>query len=473
MKSSTRTVPTAPPVPERQAWLALSALCVGLFMTLLDQSLVAVALPQIREHFDAGINETVWVVAVYLLAFAAPLLVTGRLGDRFGQRRIYLIGMAVFLVAALACVLAPSIEWLIAARAVQGLGGSLINPQPLSIINRVFARSRRGAAMGVWSAVAGSSGLFGPVVGGLLAGTAGWRWVFFLYVPLGLVAMVLVSRWVPRLPTGTSRIDVVGASVSLVAILAVVFTVQQGPELDWPGWLWLVLAGGIAAFGFFAWLQRRADRIDRPALVPPALFSYRNFAFGSVAVFTLGFSVYSANVPIMLYLQSGAGLSSQTAGLLIMPMALTSVLLAPIMGRFADRLPPGRISKIGFTAMIGALTTFAILMRTEVPVGWLVCPLVLMGVANALCWSSNSAISMRQLPVTLVGAGSGVYNSARQIGAVVGTAAVGAAMQIGVANTGFAAAMGNSLLLAPVVLLVGLAAASRFRTDDLTDDQHV
>ena len=211
-----------PQVDKQQAWRALIALCVGLFMTLLDQSLVAVALPRIREDLDASLNQVVWVSAVYLLAFAVPLLVTGRLGDRFGQRSVYLVGMALFTAAALACAFAPTIEWLIALRAVQGLGGSLLNPQPLSIITRIFPRARRGTAMGVWSAVASSAGLFGPVIGGVLVGTVGWRWVFAFYVPLGLVSLVLVARFVPRLPRSVGHIDLLSVVVSLIAVLGVV-----------------------------------------------------------------------------------------------------------------------------------------------------------------------------------------------------------------------------------------------------------
>ena len=149
--------------------------------------------------------------------------------------------MAVFTLGALACSLAPTIEWLIVLRAVQGLGGSLINPQPLSIIHRIFAHSRRGAATGVWSAVASSAGLFGPVLGGVLVGTVGWRWVFFVYVPLGLISLVMVARNVPRLPTGCRRIDLLSGLVSLIAVLGIVFTLQQGPEVGWAPWLWIVL----------------------------------------------------------------------------------------------------------------------------------------------------------------------------------------------------------------------------------------
>src|SRR5690625_2817590 len=168
-------------------WKALGALCVGLFITLLDQSLVAVALPQITKDLDASVNQAVWVPALYLSTFAVQLLVTGRLGGRVVHRNLYLAGLAVLVAAATACPFAQAIEFLIFARAVQGFGASLLSPQTLSVINRIFPFHKRGAAMGVWSAVASSSGLFGPVVGGLLGGGRGWRWTCSLYVPFGVV----------------------------------------------------------------------------------------------------------------------------------------------------------------------------------------------------------------------------------------------------------------------------------------------
>lgn len=443
----------------------MTALSIGLFITLLDQSLVAVSLPSIRAEFDASINQAVWVSAVYLLAFAVPLLITGRLGDRFGQRNVYLVGMAVFTLGALACSLAPTIEWLIFLRAVQGLGGSLINPQPLSIIHRIFAHSRRGAATGVWSAVASSAGLFGPVLGGVLVGTVGWRWVFFVHVPLGLISLVMVARNVPRLPTGSSRIDLLSGLVSLIAVLGIVFTLQQGPEVGWAPWLWIVLVAGVLALMLFIRLQRTAGRRRTEALVPLGLFRYPNFALGVCAVFTLGFTVYSINLPIMLYLQEAQGLSAEVAGLMLLPMGLVSVVMAPIIGRITDRVSPGRISRIGFSALIIAMLLFGVLMHRGIGAGWVLIPVIALGFANSLCWAPNSTISLRDLPPTLVGAGSGVYNTSRQVGAVVGSAAIGATMQSGVDAVGFGAAMGNALFLPVVLLAGGLLAVSRFRAD--------
>lgn len=454
----------AAPIPEKQAWRALAALCIGLFVTLLDQSLVAVSLPRIREEFDASINQVVWVSAIYLLTFAVPLLITGRLGDRYGQRNVYLVGMAIFTAAAFACSMAPSIEWLIVLRALQGLGGSLINPQPLSIIHRIFAQNRRGAATGVWSAVASSAGLFGPVIGGVLVGTVGWRWVFFVYVPLGLISLFMVARNVPKLPTGTSRIDLLSGLVSLIAVLGVVFSLQQGPEVGWSWWLWLILAVGILAFLLFIRLQKNAAARGSDALVPLQLFGYRNFSLGAFAVFTLGFTVYSINLPIMLYLQLGQGLSAQVAGLMLVPMGVISVFMAPVVGRITDRVAPGMISKIGFSAMIAAMATFGIMMHLNASPAWLLVSIILLGFANSMCWAPNSTISMRDLPANLVGAGSGVYNTSRQVGAVLGAAALGAVMQMGEETLSFGAAMGNALLLPVVFLIAGLVAVSRYRS---------
>lgn len=465
MSTGARPRVSEQPIPKQQAWRALAALCIGLFTTMVDQSLVAVAIPHLREDLDASVGQVVWVSAIYLLMFAAPLLVTGRLGDRYGQRNIYAVGLALFVTSALICFFAPTIEVLILIRAVQGLGASLMNPQPFSVINQIFPRDRRGTAMGVWSAVAGSSGLVGPVLGGVIVGAAGWRWVFLLYVPLGLIALFMTLRWVPKLPTAVSRIDIGSVALSIVSVFAVVFTLQQGADMGWPIWIWGVLALGLTAGIIFVLAQRRISNRGGAALMPLELFTIRNFTLGAISVTTLGFTVYSIQLPIMLHLQTGVGLSSELAGLMIMPMAVISIVLAPFVGRLADKVRPGVISTIGFSTLIASIVLFASLMRPGVPPWWMLIPIVLLGASNALCWSSNSTISMRGLPVHLIGAGSGFYNTARQVGAAIGAASLGAVMQVGVKSTDFSSAMGNAMLLPIGVLLIGLIAVTRFRSD--------
>ena len=463
LSQSASVMQKSPEISPQQSWRALAALCTGLFITMMDQTLVAVALPRIREDLGASINQAVWVSAVYLLTFAVPLLIAGRLGDRFGQRNVYLAGISLFTLGAVACAFAPTIEMLIALRAVQGLGASLANPQPLSVINKIFPRERRGSAMGVWSAVAGSAGLFGPVVGGVLVGFVGWRWTFFLYLPLGLVCLTLVALWVPKLPTMSGRIDFLSALVSLIAVLAVVFSVQQGPDLGWPLWLWALLVLGLVAAVVFIRLQKTASRRGAEALVPLDLFQHRNFSLGLFAVAMLGFTVYAVNLPIMLYLQESAGLTSQAAGLLLVPMAVISMFIAPVIGRITDRVSPGGVSILGFSSLISSMVLFGIFMFLEVPAAWMLVPIILLGAANGLCWSPNSTISMRDLPPHLVGAASGVYNTARQVGAVLGAASLGAVMQIAGQHFSLHSVMGTAMLFPVLFLVCGLIAVANFQ----------
>ena len=210
---------------------------------------------------------------------------------------------------------------------------------------------------------------------------------------------------------------------------------------------------------------KTAVRRGTDALVPLELFAYRNFSLGIFAVAMLGFTVYSVNLPIMLYLQEGAGLSSESAGLLMVPMAAVSIFIAPVIGRVADRVPPGRVSKIGFSSLISSMALFAVFMYLEVAAAWMVVPLILLGAANGLSWSPNSTISMRDLPQHLVGAASGAYNTSRQVGAVLGAASLGAVMQIAGQLTEFNIAMASAMLFPVIFLICGLIAVSNFRSD--------
>src|SRR5690606_1067484 len=208
--SSTSELGTKPMSTQRNPWLALSALVVGFFMILLDVTIVAVANPAILDSLHADISQVIWVTSAYLLTYAVPLLVTGRLGDRFGPKNIYLIGLAVFTLASLWCGLSGTIEMLIAARAVQGLGAALMTPQTMAVITRTFPPDKRGAAMGLWGGVAGLATLVGPILGGVLVDNLGWEWIFFVNVPVGIVAFVLAWKLVPALETHAHKFDIPG-----------------------------------------------------------------------------------------------------------------------------------------------------------------------------------------------------------------------------------------------------------------------
>src|SRR3954463_14113106 len=220
-------------VPDVNPWPALFALCIGFFMILVDTTIVSVATPALIQDLHAEVNAVVWVTSAYLLAYAVPVLITGRLGDRFGPKRLYLAGLTVFTLASLWCGLTTTIEGLIIARVVQGLRASMITPQTMAIITRIFPAHRRGAAMALWGATAGVATLVGPILGGVLVDGLGWEWIFFINVPVGALGIVLALRLVPKLPTNNHRFDWLGVALSGVGMFLIVFGLQEGQTYDW------------------------------------------------------------------------------------------------------------------------------------------------------------------------------------------------------------------------------------------------
>lgn len=443
-------------LPKPQAWRALAALCLGFFMILVDQTIVAVAMPSFVEYFDASLNQVVWVTSVYLLCIVVPLLFTGRLGDRFGQRAVYQTGVAIFTLAAVACAFAPTIEVLIACRAVQGLGAAILTPQTMSVINRVFAKENRGAALGVWGAVGSVASLVGPVVGGFIVGTVGWQGIFLLHVPVGVLAIVLSGLWVPRLPTYAKKIDVPSVIVSFVGMTSLVFAIQQGPEFGWP-W-WLLIIGFICLY----WFVRLQTRVDEP-LVPLGIFHNRNFSLAAFSIATMGFTVSSMMLPIMVWLQDGRGLDSSRAGLMMVPMAIIAMIGSPLVGPFSDRYHPRVMSMVGFGISAVSLVVASWIMLSDAPTYYFLFAIGLYGLGSSFIWAPNSATAMRDVDLAYMGAASGVYNTTRQIGSVLGAAMVGAAMQVGSVALGLEHGMAIALLIPAVALGLGFVAVSFFR----------
>ncbi|MGO3011432.1 DHA2 family efflux MFS transporter permease subunit [Corynebacterium casei] len=459
--SNGKTTPS-PQIAKPQAWRALAALCLGFFMVLMDQTIVAVAAPDIMANFDTEFDQVVWVTSIYLLCMVVPLLFTGRLGDRFGQARMFQLGITVFVLAALAASLAPNLALLLIARAVQGLGAAILTPQTMAVINRIFPQDARGPALGVWGAVGSVASLVGPVLGGFIISTFGWRGVFVLHLPLGIAALVLSAMWVPRLPTYARSIDKLSVVVTLVGMSAAVIAIQQGPGLGWPWWTIVLLIAGIALIAWFVRLQATATSRNTEPLVPLPLFKNRNYSLGAFSISTMGFAVASQMLPIMMWFQTGRGLTSAEAGLMMVPMAVAAGLGSPLVGPLADRIKPRLLSVIGFASVIASLVWIAGIMYLDASLFWFVGASALLGVGNAFVWAPNSVTAMRTVDLKYMGAASGVYNTTRQVGAVVGAAAVGAAMQVGAASLGLSQAMAVSLLLPALVMVAGLIAVACF-----------
>ena len=250
---------------DRSPWPALWALCVGFFMILVDTTIVSVATPTILADLRTDVDAVVWVTSAYLLAYAVPLLITGRLGDRFGPRRVYLVGLTVFTLASLWCGFTSTIGGLIAARVVQGLGAAVMMPQTMAVITRTFPAESRGRAMSLWGAVAGVATLVGPILGGVLVDGLGWEWIFFVNVPVGVVGLVLAARLVPELPTHVRRFDLPGVVLSAVGMFLLVFGIQEGQSYDWgtiagPVSVWSLITAGLVVLGVFVVWQARTTR---------------------------------------------------------------------------------------------------------------------------------------------------------------------------------------------------------------------
>jgi EmrB/QacA subfamily drug resistance transporter len=388
-------------------WAALSALCLGFFMILLDGSIVNVAIPAMITGLHASLNEIFWVNSVYLLTFAVPLLLTGRLGDRFGPRRLYLIGLTIFTLASLWCGLADSAAMLIAARAVQGLGAAALTPQSMAFISHLFPKNR-GTAMGMWAAVAGAATVAGPLIGGVLVQSAGWEWIFFVNVPVGVIAFALVLAWVPDWqPRHSHRFDVLGIALSSLGLLALVFGLQNGQQYEWGevfGGITVteIIAAGVILLGAFVFWQARNK--NEP-LLPLTLFSSRTFSFGNLTNLSIGFALTAMFVPFVIFMQSVRGLSPLEAGLFSAPVSVVSGVTGPFAGRLSDRISGKYIVMFGMAVYAAGMGSLALVATPDVDLLVLVPGLVLCGLGIGCIFSPLASTSISGLQPRLMGAG--------------------------------------------------------------------
>ncbi|MGB3604264.1 MAG: DHA2 family efflux MFS transporter permease subunit [Gordonia sp. (in: high G+C Gram-positive bacteria)] len=486
------TTPSA--TAERSPWPALWALVIGFFMVLVDTTIVSVANPAIKAALDpdtSNLDNVVWVTSAYLLAYAVPLLITGRLGDRFGPRNIYLIGITIFTLASLACGLSSSLGELIGFRAIQGLGAALVTPQTMAVITRTFPPHQRGTAMGLWGSVAGVAMLVGPLAGGLLVDHAGWEWIFFVNVPVGVIGIIAAWKLVPKLETHPHRFDMIGVVLSTIAMFLIVFGLQEGEKYNWSTGIWAMVFGGVAVMGVFLWQQ---SRTKSEPLVPLELFKDRNFTISNLGIAVVGFAVTSMTLPMMFFIQLGRGLTPTQSALLMIPMAVLAGVLAPLAGKLLDRTDPRYLLIPGLGLFSVALFWYASMMNVDTPIWMFLLPSALMGLANAGMWGPLATTATRNLPPRQAGAGAGIYNTTRQIGSVLGSAAIAAAMQsrlvanmpesaghsdaIGAGSlpnfllAPFSTAMEQSLLLPAAVMIIGVIAVAFMVRPDSTRPEY-
>jgi EmrB/QacA subfamily drug resistance transporter len=447
---------TSVPTSEKKPWPALWALIIGFFMILVDSTIVSVANPAIQRGLKVdSVSDVLWVTSAYLLAYAVPLLVTGRLGDRFGPKNLYLVGLVIFTLASAWCGLSGTLGLLIIARVVQGLGAALMTPQTMAVITRIFPPQQRGSAMALWGATAGVATLVGPILGGVLVDGLGWEWIFFINVPVGIVAFILAVRLVPKLPTHPHKFDILGVILSAVGLFLVVFGLQEGQTYNWgtitnsPFSVWgMIIAGVVVLVAFVVW--QRFNRGE--PLLPLSLFRDRNFSLANAAITTVGFAITSMTLPLVYFFQVVRGLTPLQSALMLVPMAVITAGLSGPVGKLVTRINPKYIAFAGLIFLAIGLVWYSQLITPTVGIGWLLLPSAVLGLANAGIWSPISNTVTRNLPQIQAGAGSGVYNTTRQIGAVLGSASVAALISGRLAAHGITGGGGDSGAVLPAFL---------------------
>jgi EmrB/QacA subfamily drug resistance transporter len=404
--------------------LTLIACILGSAVVFVDQTVVNVALPALREDLGGSLADQQWVVEAYLLLLAALILVGGSLGDLYGRRRIFAIGVAGFGGASLACAIAPSIEVLIGARALQGAFGALLVPSSLAIITTVYPPGERAAAIGSWTAGTSAAIAVGPPLGGLLVDVLSWRVIFAMNVPLVAVCLWLIARAVPECPgTRAQRIDVPGAVLCVLGLAGPTYALIQQPLLGWSDpTVWAALLGGLGALGAFVAYERRA-----PApMLPPAIFRSRNFAVGNVVTLIAYAGLGAASFFIAIFLQQIAGYSAFEAGVALLPITLLLIALSRRFGALATRVGPRLLMTAGpIVSGIGMLAFTRVDARGAYVADVLPATL-LFGLGLAMTVAPLTATVLQAADRRHAGIASGVNNAIARVAGLLAIAAVGA-----------------------------------------------
>jgi EmrB/QacA subfamily drug resistance transporter len=456
-------------IPDARRWRILTVSLVGALMVLLDVSIVNVALPSIEREFGVSAGTVQWVVSGYALTFGLALVPAGRLGDTVGRRRMYLIALSAFVVTSALTGAAQTASWLLAARLLQGVAGGMLIPQNVGLIQDLFRGAERARAFGALGSVVGLSTATGPVVGGLilaLAGTHdGWRWVFYVNVPIGLVALVLAARLVPRGSSAVARgthLDLVGSLLLgggvLGLLLPVVFTESGDGARVW----WLLVPAVLLLGAFCGWESRTARRGGAP-LLDPRLVRTAGFPTGS-AVALVYFSGFTGIwVVLALFFQDGLGYSPLRSGLAVTPYALGSAVSAIAAGRAVPRF--GRwLTVTGLLATaLGLLGTALVLRSVGGDTAALAAtgPLLVAGIGGGMVVSPNTTLTLESVPARMAGAAGGALQTAQRIGAAIGTAFLATVYYRALSGSrdDFGTAISDALFCATGLLLLALLIA--------------
>lgn len=440
----------------RRKWWTLAAVAVGLFMIMLDNTVVNVALPSIQRDLGTDLSELEWIVAGYALTFAALMLIGGKLADAFGRRRIFVLGIVVFTLSSLWCGLAESGETLIAARVVQGVGAALMNPATLSIIAATFPPKERGTAIGIWAGVSALALAIGPLVGGLLTEHLDWSWVFFVNVPVGVAGIVASYVLIDESRDEThERLDLPGLLTSGVGLFALTYGLIEANQYGWSSTR-IIGAFAVAAVALAAFVV--LERRQRAPMLDLTLFRSGTYAGANLAMLLVALAMFGVFFFVSLYMQNILGYSAVEAGAAFLPMTVMVILVAPVAGKLSDRHGSRWLMVTGMVLLSAQLVYFSQLGADAT--FWTLLPaLVVGGIGMAMTMTPTSAAAIRAVPVEKSGVGSAVLNAMRQVGGSLGIALMGAIMahEAGSRQTpeAFLDGFEQALLVAAAIAFVG------------------
>ena len=445
---------------ERRKWWTLAAVSFGLFMIMLDNTVVNVALPSIQEDLHTGLSELQWIVTGYALTFAALMLIGGKLADAYGRRRIFVLGIVIFTAASLWCGLAGSGNELIAARVVQGAGAALMNPATLSIIAATFPPRERGMAIGIWAGVSALALAIGPLVGGLLTEHLSWNWIFFVNIPVGIVGIVVSLLLIKESKDETHvRLDIPGLLTSSLGLFALTYGLIEANDYGWTS-ARIVGSFAVAVVSLFVFIQ--LERRQRAPMLDLSLFRNGTYAGANLAMLLTALAMFGVFFFVSLYMQNILGYSAVQTGAAFLPMTILIILIAPLAGKLSDR-HGSRWLITGGMVLLGVQLLYLSQLSADATFWNLLPGFLIGGLGMALTMTPTAAAATRAVPVEKSGVGSAVLNAMRQVGGSVGIALMGAIFAHEANGKprveGFMAGFERSLTVAAVIAFVGAAVA--------------
>jgi EmrB/QacA subfamily drug resistance transporter len=438
----------APATATTRQWLALIVLALGLAIVIIDGTIVNVILPSISRDFKANLRDLQWINSVYALAYAALIVTFGRIGDQFGRRLLFVIGVVVFVAGSVLSGAASSIGMLIGARALQGLGAAMTSPSTLSIVSGTFTGRMRGVAFGVWGAVAGAAAALGPLLGGWLTTAASWRWAFYINVPIGAIA--IIGAWLlvdeSKAEGKRATVDITGILLITAGVGALVLGLIQGQAYGWilpkngfaiGSWAWpftgfsLSLAGFVVAVlclaGFVLW-ELRMPAMGQEPLFDFTLLGYKSFRFGLLTVAIVALGEFGVIFVLSLYLQGVLGYTALATGLTFLPFAALTLFVAPTAGLLSARFGPKWVVTAGMLFEAVFIFVLSRVLRVDTSQATIILILLGYGVGVGLAIAQLTNIVLSEVPPQRLGAGSGANNTLRQVGAALGIAVIGAVL---------------------------------------------